>query len=93
MSFITFIYPVDENMFLAKAAVYFPAEFFSIVPLELKSVQLLAQWIVIVEAAFVMHFCLRVIIRIVTLILETAFAMILLAAIYYFYNQNAKDPQ
>jgi predicted neutral ceramidase superfamily lipid hydrolase len=80
-------------MFLAQVTAYFPVEFFSIVPLELKSIQLLAQRLILIEAIFLMHICLRVIIKLITALLETALALVFIVAVYFFYSQNSKDPQ
>jgi len=86
------MFPVDENLLIVRASLYIPTEIFSIIPVEIKTIQLLAQWFLIVEAIFVVYFCIKIINKIVILILKITFAVILLAAIYYFYTQNSKDP-
>jgi hypothetical protein len=56
-------------------------------------VQLLAQWLILIEAIFLMHICIRVIIKLITVLLETALAIVFIVAVYFFYSQNSKDPQ
>jgi hypothetical protein len=87
------VYPVDGNLLIARAALHFPSEFFDMIPTELKTLQLLAQWLIIVEAVFVIHFGFTIMKKIISLILEITFATIILAAVCYFYNQNTNDPK
>jgi hypothetical protein len=46
------VYPVDGNPLIARVALYIPSEFFNMIPIELKTLQLLAQWIIVIEAVF-----------------------------------------
>lgn len=87
------VYPVDRNFLFVKASMYFPPELLDMIPMELKTLQLLAQWLIIVEAVFVIYIGLTIMKKIISLILEITFAMMILAAIYYFYIQNINDPK
>ena len=87
------VYPINKNLLVAEVALYFPSEFFNMIPVELKTLQLLAQWLVIIEAVFFIRIAFTAIRKITTLILEITFATIVLTAVYYYYCQNSSDPQ
>jgi hypothetical protein len=87
------VYPVNENLLIARAALYVPSEFFNMIPVELKTLQLLAQWLIVIEAVFVIHIGFAIIRKIIILIFEITFATIVLAAAYYYYCRNSIDPR
>ena len=87
------IYPVNENLIIARAALYVPSEFFNMIPVEIKTLQLLAQWLIVIEAVFIIHIGFTILRKIISIILEIIFATIILAAVYYYYCQNCINPQ
>jgi hypothetical protein len=58
-----------------------------------QTLQLLAQWLIVMEAVFAIHRCIKTIMKIITLFFEVAFVIVCLVAVHYFYCQSTEDPK
>lgn len=79
------VYPVTDSVLMQKIATYFPIELFSIVPLDLKTLQLFAQWVVLIEAVLITHVCIKIVSKIISFIFKSTFSILFLMVAYYFY--------
>jgi hypothetical protein len=57
----------------------------NLIPMEFKMIQLIAQWVILIEALILLYYLVKLAREIISLALEMAFLSLLIALAYYLY--------